>query len=467
MKARATALLLVSLVALAACRRESAPPPHLVLILADDLNVSDLDALPAVRRRLQEGGTRFASAFVTTPLCCPSRATLLTGRYAHNHGVVGVGPPDGGAPAFRDQEGSTLATWLQARGYRTALFGKYFNAYPRARSGHVPAGWDEWFALHVRSRGPLYFGYSVQRGERVATYAKRRRDYQTDVLARQAVAFVERATKTADGRPFFLLLAPSAPHLPAEPAPRHRALLDEPAPPPPPSFDEADVADKPAWVRSRPRLDERSRARLDSMRRRRRATLAALDEAVETLFLALERSGELRRTWVWLTSDNGLLLGEHRLGPMKSAPYREAVEVPLLVRGPGVAAGAVRQEIALNLDLAPTLAALAGADAPGADGRSLLPLLGGAAAAARGWRDDFLIEHRSGSGEADVPSYRALRTTATLYVEYATGEREYYDLEADPHEMDSRHARLSPARRAALAARLAELAACAGGGCRE
>ncbi len=437
-----------------------APRPNFVVIVLDDLDTASLSALPSVTRRLADEGLRFERHFVANPLCAPARASLLTGRYTHNHGVLTNGARDGGFARYREggHERADLAAWLRAAGYHTALFGKYLNDYPHgATETYVPSGWADWHAV-LEDRRADNFGYTVSENGRVHQPA----EYQTDFLAARAVAFVRGAGRPRD-QPFLLWLAPAAPHAPSTPAPRHARLYAHERAPRTPAFDEADVSDKPGWLQAQPRFTPRQVRRLDRFWRRRLQTLAAVDELVVRLLAALEQSGELQRTFVFFTSDNGYVQGPHRFPGGKNAPYEESVRVPLFVRGPGVPAGATRDALVSQIDYAPTLLALAGVPLPDVlDGISFAPLLGAAAPPAGLWRDALLIERGPSGDPFPIPAWRALRTPTQVYVEYVNGEREHYDLERDPQQLESRPARATAAEREILSA----LLACAGRSCR-
>jgi N-acetylglucosamine-6-sulfatase len=442
--------------------------PNVVVVMTDDQDRASMAVMPTVKRKLVARGTEFTRFFTTYPECGPSRATFLTGQYAHNHGVLSNDPPDGGFDAFRDA--NTLPVWLRGVGYRTAYFGKYLNGYGWAALGnepaYVPPGWSRWAALTDHTEYQMY-GYDLNLDGRVRAYGDAPADYQTDVLARLASRFIQRA---AGSKPFLVTVAPLAPHdegvLEGEPeaprnprpAPRDLGRFGARELPTPASFDEADVADKPDFVRKQPRLDAAARARLTTLYRSRLESLLAVDDMVGRLLGALRRAGELGQTVVVFTSDNGFLLGQHRLVG-KDVVYDEAAEVPLVVRGPGFPRGAVRRQIVGNVDLAPTIARLAGAE-PGrrVDG-SALPAQAQSAEAGAAGRIllEVLAAHR----------VAAVRTPGYLYAKYATGERELYDLRADPGELTNLAA--DPAYgaiRARLAAQLARLRDCAGAGCR-
>jgi N-acetylglucosamine-6-sulfatase len=445
-------------------RERKAPSgrPNLVIVLADDMDVRAMRVMDATRRLIGRRGVTFANAYVTTPQCCPSRASLLTGRYAHNHGVVANEPPAGGFEVFHRtvQPRLTLPARLDRAGYETGLVGKYLNHYNRPDV--VPAGWDRWFALEDSTQYRM-FGYEVSVDGRLRRFESAARDYQTDVLARFASRFVAHGDP-----PFFLLLAPVPPHadpdLPDDaarnpiPAPRHRGRFGSVPLPRPPSFNEHDLADKPLAMR-RPRLGRRDIRRLTTSYRSRLESLLAVDEAVAGLVAALRRAGELKETVVAFTSDNGLMLGEHRQTG-KGLAYQESARVPLLIRGPGFPEGARRSAAVANIDLAPTFLRLAHAGGVrAADGIPLGRIARGGGSAQR----PLLINQAPAGGRP----YAAVRSGRWLYVDHRGAGRELYDLAADPHQLESlvgvrEHA---DARRR-LAADLRDLRGCRAAGCR-
>jgi N-acetylglucosamine-6-sulfatase len=403
-------------------RRSSAATPSVLLIVTDDQRWDTLWAMPHVRELIADKGTTFADAFVVNALCCPSRASILTGNYSHTTGVYRETPPFGAFQSFRD--GSTIATWLHDAGYSTGLFGKYIDAYQHAAlTGYVPPGWDRWAAF-VRSK---YQDYKLTVDGDVRTYGNDPSDYSTDVLG----ALAERFIRETPG-PIFVEYAPAAPHAPAIPEPRFQGSFADLPPWRPPSFDEPDVTDKPSYVRDLAPLDAEARSALDVFRRDQYRTLLSVDRQVEVLIDALRDTGRLGDTLIVFTSDNGMSWGEHRW-VKKEVPYEESIRVPLVVRyDPLTATGApgTSSALALNIDIAPTIADVAGVPVS-TDGRSLLPIFG--AAGTDGWRTRFLIEHMEGTNP--VPTYCAVRTDRYLFSRYATGEQELYDLEKDPYEM--------------------------------
>ncbi len=454
---------------------------NIVVIMADDLDVHSLETalqlglMPAFKEQVADKGVRFTESFVTNSVCCPSRATFLTGQYSHNTGVLSNSGPHGGVARFKDD--STLATWLHDAGYRTGHVGKYLNGYgidyvtgavsgvPQYDSTYVPPGWDDWQAL-VDTTTYRFYGYTINDNRQLVTPEA----YQTDELAARAVDFI---SESGDGRPFFLAVMPLAPHVeiaeqgPLErwrdiwrwttpPAPRHAGSVTLPLLPAlKPSFNEDDLTDKPLW---RPQLNTEDMLYLLRQYRNRLESLRAVDDLVKRVIDALSAAGQLERTVIIFTSDNGFLYGEHRLGE-KLAAYEESIRVPLYVRVPGGSLPQAVELIVLNTDLAPTIAELAGVrPALPVDGRSFAPLLAGQAPS--DWRQRFLVEHWWTDSVFEMPSFSAVRTggadapsPSTLYVEYSDQNydqmkddaphpvmfRELYDLDLDPFQLQSLH----------------------------
>jgi N-acetylglucosamine-6-sulfatase len=418
-------------------------------------------------RLLGEEGTTFSNSFVSYPLCCPSRATLLTGQYAHNHQVMG-NPPTGGYRRLNHK--NTLPVWLRDAGYQTAHVGKYLNGY---RGPEVPPGWSKWFGLSDPSTYQMY-GYNVVVDGKKVRYGLTPADYQTDVLAARAEAILRvfAQDRARNGRPFFLSVAPVPPHTeksdeagqgtPPRPAPRHEGMFaDEPLPDKD-SFDEEDVADKPLHIQLLPRLDPAKQAAVLRSYRARLESLLAIDEMVERLVLSLEETGELDRTVIIFTSDNGYFLGEHRVAEGKRLPYEEAIRVPLIIRGGGFPRGETAPQPAANIDIAPTIVALTGARARRKmDGVPLLPL-----ALDPAQRQDRPLLLEEVNPKVGRPSYEAIRTPRWLWVEYRNRARELYDMENDPLQLRSLHDDPTLAGvRFELSRRLAGLRKCAGTSC--
>jgi N-acetylglucosamine-6-sulfatase len=444
-------------------------PPNIVVLHTDDQDAASMAVMPRTRALLGAQGTTFLNSFASYPLCCPSRATFLTGQYGHNHGVLGNNPPEGGFERFRGA--SSLPVWLRRSGYHTALVGKYLNGYGERNPREVPPGWSDWNGS-VDPSTYEYYGTTINRNGRLVTTGRNAASYQTDVYARLASAIIRRRARSP--QPFFLWTAFLAPHdasrepeddastsMPV-PAPRHRTHFTQAGLPSWPSLNEADVSDKPAFVRRLPSLTPQALAGVRTRYRRRLAALLAVDEAVAGIVATLRATGELNRPRILFTSDNGWLQGEHRVPRGKGLLYEPSVRVPLLMRGPGVPRGARRSQLVANIDLAPTILAAARAR-PGLaqDGLSLLAL---ARNPRLGLARDILLEN----GERGAArEYVAIRTPHHLYAEYRNGDRELYDLRSDRFQLRSLHA--DPGRaalRGVLAARLAKLRSCRGAACR-
>lgn len=405
--------------------------PNIVLILTDDQRWDSLWAMPTVQSELVAKGVRFDDAFVVNPLCCPSRVSFLTGQYSHTSGVYSNRLPQGGFDAFHS-DGSTLATWLRAGGYSTGLVGKYLNQYGATDPTYVPPGWDRWVAF--TAGGPDYLDYSLNVDGVVEQHGSDDAAYSTDVLANYAEAFIRDAPTD---RPLFLWMAPFAPHGMALPAARHAGAFEDLPPLRPPSFDEEDVSDKPSYIRETPPLDPAAEAVIDDFRRRQYQTLLAVDEAVARVTDALADTGRLANTLIVFSSDNGFSWGEHRWR-FKVAPYEEIVRVPFVIRWDRYTSDPWDESrLTANIDVAPTLASAAGVKAVGADGKNLMPILKGTAS---GWRRNFLVESYEfdRAGDVTIPSYCAVRTRDRIFVHYATGEEEFYNLRSDPFELRNR-----------------------------
>ena len=433
--------------------------PNIIFVLADDLDYAFARQMPEIGSLLQDEGASFENASVSYPICCPSRATMLTGEYAHNHNVKGNKRPVGGFEKFREEgnEETSIAARLQENGYRTALIGKYLNGYGQQDQTYVPPGWDEWYAKLGRYE---YYDHDLNENGEVVSYGSETEDYLTDVLSGKATDFVRRAA--AEDAPFFAYVSPTAPHSPATPAERHKGTLSDEAAPRSPAFDEEDVSDKPSWIQDLTPISEKESFQIDERYQERLEATLAVDEMVGSLVDELEAARELKNTYIFFTSDNGFQLGERRLKHGKKTPYEESARVPLYVRGPGVPAGAAVENLVLNTDLAATFAELGGLDAFEADGRSLAPLLHGEEPDT--WRSSLLLEGFVGKGDR---VYKAVRTGTHKYVEYDNGEKELYDLQNDPYELENIYESADSALIENLKARLEALRDCSGDGCRE
>jgi N-acetylglucosamine-6-sulfatase len=440
--------------------------PNVVVIMLDDMRYDDLSTLPRIRSRIGDAGATFTHFYSPFPLCCPARSTLLTGEYAHNHGVLSNTAPTGGYHEFDDT--STLATWMTAT-YRTGLIGKYLNGYfPPYR----PPGWDEWI-VPKNMYGYYNKDWYVRRD--AAGGYQSVPGYATDTMGQFAAEFITRnATSTT---PFFLYTNLVAPHegQPADPddisgfptpfvKPSYRDTFKG-LQSTDPSFNEADVSDKPV----RPSLLSQAEINgLTEQNAQRRESMLSAQDAVDRIMDALQTSGELNDTFVVFMSDNGYVLGEHRIRGGKLAPYEVANRVPLMIRGPGIAAGTRIDTAASQVDFAPTVMAMAGLSAPASvDGVSLLN-------AARSPGTTFnhppiVIEATDTKATTDpLPwMYRGVVQDGWKYVARTTGKKELYDLTSDPYELQNLAGKAAYAtRQQQLAQLLAQYQSCAGAGCR-
>ncbi|MEL7155995.1 MAG: sulfatase [Actinomycetota bacterium] len=401
---------------------------NVVLINTDDLPASLFHHLPKTRRLLAPSGLEFTNHIVSTPTCCPSRASLFSGLEPQHHGVINNVQPFGSATRFNDE--LSFVTSLQDAGYATAHYGKYLNGF-RAAQPLVPPGWDDFHAL-VFNDGPTrgYFDYTILENGETVRYGDEPEEYSTRLLGHRTIEFIE---AKAGNEPFFVYYAPFAPHTPATAESVHNGTLDSLAVPRPPNFNEADVSDKPRWVRETDLLTPARVAEIDQQYRDMAESLATVDDLVEEIVAALEQAGELDRTLIVFTSDNGLLLGAHRQ-TAKECPYEECIRTPLLIHHPEATVVGESSALVSPADYAPTILDWLGV-APGwtMDGVSLL-----GAFTDPDWsaRDAKLIQVL-GRPFNQQRNFIGLRTETHTYVTYRNGDRELYDLIDDPHQLDN------------------------------
>jgi N-acetylglucosamine-6-sulfatase len=440
--------------------------PNIVVVMTDDQTLESMRVMANVNALIGRRGVTFRNSFASFPLCCPSRATFLTGQYAHNHRILGNRPPRGGYEKLVPTQTNTLPVWLRAAGYRTVHVGRYLNGYGLARPTEIPEGWDEWYAP-VDPTTFRYYGYTQNENGTLVTYGSSVRDYQTDVTTGKAVDAIRRLGRRSE--PFFLSVAYIAPHngAPQEPgdpagvatpvpAPRHKGRFDAELLPRPRSFNEANILDKPTVVMVRPEISPETIDGIEKNYRQRLESLLAVDEGVAAIVRALSQAGELANTLVVFTSDNGFYHGEHRIPIGKVLLYEPAARVPLLMRGPGIPRGVTISQAVMNVDVAATLVQAAGATPRRTlDGTALLPIVRD--------RDRFLGRDIL----LETPDYWAIRTPRYVFVVHRQGDRELYDFAVDPEQLTSIHARASYTDvRARLAQRLQRLRLCAGAACR-
>lgn len=464
--------------------------PNVVIVMTDDQTVESMRVMPKAQKLLADKGITFENSFASNPICCPSRSTFLTGQYAHTHGVLRNSEPNGG---YYDLDATeTLPVWLSRAGYTTAHIGKYPNGYGQLDGPDpVPPGWTEWYGAEDPGTYRMW-GYTLNENGDNVTYGdydiQDPATYQTDVYAQKASEFIAR--RAPEEAPFFLSVAPLAPHVevfdrpvdgdddpptPAypnpRPAPRHANAFATEKLNKTPSFNEADVSDKPEAIRALPPLDGPATGQARNKYRSRLTSLLAVDDLLSTVVNSLRDSGELNRTLIVFTSDNGFLLGEHRIRTGKQYPYEPSIRVPLLMRGPGLPKGETREQLVANVDLAPTIVDYTGAAlGHAADGRSLRRMIDdpdlepGRAIVLENWCQT----NEPACFDPETPRYRGVRTNRYAYMEYPNGERELYDLERDPDQLTSLQNKTKyDQEEAALHRLLGRLQACAGTACRE
>ena len=463
--------------------------PNIVLIMDDDQSVNLQRFLAKTNAAIGAKGVTFDNSFVNYSLCCPSRSTMLTGQYAHNHGVRGNQLPTGGYSKLAPTMGNALPVWLQRSGYYTAHIGKFLNGYgATSPDTEVPPGWNEWYASLDNPdafTGGTYtaYGYTLNENGRVVHYgstpdAVDPPTYQTDVYSQRAADFIRRVAPRR--KPFYLSVAPRDPHSEAgacncagnnpRAAPRYEGTLAGLTAPRDPSFNEANVADKPANIRNQPPLDQAQIGAVDVRYRARAESALGVDDLVQNVVSTLKATGELKNTVLIFTSDNGFFHGEHRVRQGKVRLYESSIRVPLLIRGPGVPKGVHRRQPVGNVDLAPTILDFANAKPERKqDGVSLLPLM----LKKRDWLgraldlETYFTPDTTEDTEDPPLNYQGVRTDRYLYAQYGTGERELYDLRTDPFELQNQAGNpvFAPVQ-GALERLLASEARCAGKTCR-
>jgi arylsulfatase A-like enzyme len=439
--------------------------PNVVVIETDDQTVESMKVMQNVNSMIGGQGATFANSLLNFSLCCPSRSTFLTGQYVHNHRVWSNQAPDGGFQKFESlHANNNLAVWLHRAGYFTAMIGKYLNQYKNQPA--IPPGWSEWHATAPYDQ--RVYNYPINNNGTLTQFGQDPSDFKDDVLTRKAVEFVNR--RSTQPAPFFLWLTYTAPHVggppnpnppqdckdAAKPAPRDADAFNNVPLPKPPNFNEADVSDKPKAIRQMPRLTQTQIGNIQRKYRCELESLLAVDLGVKKVINALKTKGALDNTLIIYTSDNGYFHGEHRIPGDKQRVYEESIRVPLEMRGPGVPKGVTINPLVTNADLAPTIVDAANTNAGlTMDGTSLLPIV----------RHPLIDKNRELLVEE--PTYKAIRTPRYVYVEYNDGEREMYDLQNDPYELQSLQNDPTYASvRQTLKARLHNLENCAGASCR-
>ena len=384
--------------------------PNFLIIVTDDQRYDTMEYMPNTQQMIFDEGVTFTNGYITTPLCCPSRASILTGMYAHNHGVT------------ENEKKLKYATFMETmheNGYYTGLVGKYLNSW----KGEARPEYDYWVS-YFKGETRYYRPDLNVNGK----WIRHEDQYVTYVLGDYAVNFLSEAARQK--KPFVLLFTPNAPHDPVTPANEDLNLLKDLPPHRPPSFNEADISDKTQWLANKPLLTEEEIAGNDEFRRNQLLTLISLDRTIARIMTELQSTGMLDNTFVLFLSDNGKFWGEHRI-TSKNGIYDEASRVPFAIRYPPLVSFPYidTKHVVANIDIAPTVLDLANIPIPESmDGLSLVDLISGNAK----WREGILLE-----GWPPRGIYTAVHTNRYLYAETIDDKSEFYDLQTDPYQLQN------------------------------
>ncbi|XP_030827906.1 N-acetylglucosamine-6-sulfatase isoform X4 [Strongylocentrotus purpuratus] len=474
--------------------------PNIVFILTDDQDVT-MDAISPMTNTLNmlgKQGMTFTNMFTSSPLCCPSRSSILTGNYIHNHGAMN-NSIQGNCSSVAWQQGpekKTFATYLNKAGYRTFFAGKYLNQYGQKEVGglaHIPPGWDDWIALKLNS---VYYNYSLSvNGKEEVHGDDYHKDYLTDLINNRSMEFLQKQSVSS---PFFMMMSTPACHSPFDSAPQYMSHFTDKKAPRGPSFN-VHSADK-HWLirRAANPMSNASITYLDDSFRKRWRTLLSVDDMVKNLVTLLTTKKMIDNTYIIFSSDNGFHLGQFSLPNDKRQLYEFDIRVPLIIRGPGISPGTTSKQIAVNIDIMPTIVEMATGSAPSeVDGISLMPLLI-ARNESMAWRETVLIEHRGEGNTTNNPgckdtvnlcscfpscvcedarnnTYECIRTLSAtsrvnhIYCNFADGEnfQEFYNVTADPHQLTNTIHKLDPKFITSQNEKLIVLSMCKGPSCRQ